>query len=477
MPTQLTEQPVRNAASFRDPSGFVFELDGRIFRALDDASHAIIRELRETGLLAQLVDQRIVVPTWFVEDSETLIAMHSAYPEAGGFVEHERIDPITYPYEWSPAMLADAGILTLDLQRRLLEHGFSLKDATAYNVQFVNGRPIFIDLASVERPRRLDVWVGLGQFNRMFTLPLLLNRRKGESLRSYFLADLDGRSVAKVWRSFGQLERLSPALWLDVTFPRWLERGAERRGTAAGRPLKPKDTRPDAQLVNLKRLRSKLRRLANARSAPGVWADYTSTCSYDSRATEAKRDAIAAFLGEFKPATVLDIGCNTGDYAMLAAEMGAKVIAVDGDPDCVDSLYQRSREAGVHVDALCVDLANPSPAIGFRNCERTRFLDRIGADCVLALALIHHLRVSANLPLTAIRDLLADMTGRYLVLEFVPQHDPMFRRLTTFRTESFGDWNLPNCIQVFADGFSLVRSVSVTGSGRTLLFWKREVAN
>lgn len=477
MPTQLTEKPIRNAASFRDPSGFVFELDGRIFRALDDPAYAMVREMKETGLLDQLVDEGTVVRTQFVEDSATLISMHTAYPEARGFLEHQRIDPITYPYEWSPAMLADAGILTLDLQRRLLEHGFSLKDATAYNVQFVHGRPIFIDLASVERPRRLDVWVGLGQFNRMFTLPLLLNRRKGESLRSCFLADLDGRSVGQAWQAFGRLERLSPALWLDVTFPRWLERGAERRGRGRGRSFNRKDTRPDAQLVNLKRLRSKLGRLANARPAPGVWADYTSTCSYGDSAKKAKRDAIVAFLSEVQPKTVLDLGCNTGDYAMLAAELGAKVIAVDGDPDCVDSLYHRIRNAGAQVNPLCVDLANPSPAIGFRNRERTRFLDRIGAECVLALALIHHLRVSANLPLTAIRDLLADMTTRHLVLEFVPQDDPMFRRLTTFRTESFDDWNLPNCIKVFADGFSLVRTTALVGSGRMLLFWKREVAN
>lgn len=474
MQLQQTSTPTRDAASFRDPNGFVVELDGGIFRAVDESCNNTLRQLHETGLLDQLIDEGIVVSTRQVDDADTLTTLYAAYPQAHAFWQHRRIDPITYPYEWSPAMLAEAGILTLDLQRRLLEHGFSLKDATAYNVQFVGGRPVFIDLASIERPRRLDVWIALGQFGRMFTLPLLLNRRKGESLRSYFLADLDGRSVGQVWPAFGRLERFHPSLWWDLTLPRWLERGSRRWSKGSGRSMNRTNTRPDAQLINLKRLRAKLRRLGNTSNGSGVWADYTSTCSYGDAATLAKRNAVREFLASVKPASVLDIGCNTGDYSMLAAELGAKVIAVDGNPDCIDRLYRRVQESDADIRPLCVDLANPSPAIGYRNRERVRFLDRISAECVLALALTHHLRVTANLPLGAIRDLLADMATRYLVLEFVPKDDPMFQRLTTFRDEDFGDWNLPNCIAAFTDGFSLLQTVSLPGSQRTLLIWKRE---
>ena len=222
------ESPVRQAGSFRDPSGFVFELDGRILRAVDESCLQTVRELRDSGLLTRLIDDGLVVPTTIVEDPELLQQLRRSIPSPPASFEHERIHPISYPYEWSPSMLADAGICTIDLQIRLLENGYSLKDATAYNIQFHRGRPVFIDIPSIERPPRLDVWIALGQFGRMFTNPLLLNRYKGQSLRSYFLADLDGSDVSRVQRAFGRLELLSPRLLLDVTLPYWFGRRASR---------------------------------------------------------------------------------------------------------------------------------------------------------------------------------------------------------------------------------------------------------
>ena len=158
----------RDSGSFRDPSGYVFQHQGRIFRALDATATALLKELDAQGHLARWAREGLVVGTRFVEDPAVVSALSAAHPGFAAFVEHDRIDPITYPYEWSVSMLADAGRLTLRLQGELLQLGLALKDATAYNVQFVRGRPVFIDLTSIEKPARLDLWFALGQFNRMF---------------------------------------------------------------------------------------------------------------------------------------------------------------------------------------------------------------------------------------------------------------------------------------------------------------------
>lgn len=470
-----TQAPVRNPASFRDPSGYVFEFEGQILRAIDAECLDTLRALHASGLLQRLIDDGLLVATTIIDDAALLERLHADHPGAAGFLRHERIHPISYPYEWSPAMLAQAGVCTLDLQMRLLEHGFSLKDATAYNLQFVNGRPVFLDVASIERPARLDVWIALGQFGRMFTNPLLLNRYKGHDLRSCFLANLDGSDVSQVRRAFGRLELLNPRLLLDVTLPYWLERRANRTTNDHPRQLSAAgDDRPIAQLMNLRRLRTKLLKLARPAKRTGHWVDYIHTCSYSQTADDAKAQAIEQFLRARRPATVLDVGCNTGRYSMLAAQAGARVVAIDSDPDCVDSLYARVREQRDAILPLCVNLANPSPAIGFRNQERTRFLDRISAECVLALAVIHHLHVSANLPIANIRDLLADLAEPYLVLEFVPTDDVMFRKLMQFRVDLYRDFTLENCLRSFGERFEILQQTPVADSPRTLLFMRKK---
>jgi len=467
----------RDAASFRDPSGFVFHLHGHVYRAVDRRVLTVLRELIAKGVLHALMADGKLIGTRILDEDEIAPELRRNAPRCDGFLQHARIPRISYPYEWSPAMLADAGLLTLQLQERLLAHGFALKDATAYNVQFINSRPVFIDIPSIERPVRPDVWHALGQFNRMFTQPLLLHRRRGNSLRGYFLASLDGAPPEEVTRAFGWMERLLPSLLLDVTLPAWLA----RRGDQSQAPPpsdRPRTRGTAGQLWNLRRLRARLTHAAQPPAAPmsaqdNGWSAYTRECNYSPAATDAKLAAVRTFIEETRPSTVLDAGCNTGTYSLMAAEMGCRVVAIDSDVRCVDRLYHAARAAQAAVLPLCIDLANPSPAIGFRNRERSAFLARARCDCVLALALMHHLHVSANLPLTAIRDLFADLAERDLVLEFVPPSDEMFQRLTRYRNESYADLTLDRCIRAFEDKFVLRRHVKLPDTARSLLFFRR----
>ncbi|HZN04450.1 MAG TPA: class I SAM-dependent methyltransferase [Candidatus Polarisedimenticolia bacterium] len=465
----------RDAASFRDPAGYVFRHAGRVFRALDARSAADLLDLLEMGSLQRLVADRLVVPTSFVASSPLLDRLAIEHAGAARFLEHDAIDPITYPYCWTVSMLADAAALTLDVQLRLLETGHSLKDATAYNVQFARARPLFIDLASIERPPRLDIWVALGQFQQMFTYPLLLARYRGWDLRSYFLPSLGGRTAAQVGESFRGLSRLRPGLLLDLTLPLWLDRRSGEDGP--GREVFDRPNPNSApQAMNLRRLRKKVLALAAGYRPQGVWARYTQECSYVDAATAAKKRIVAAMLDRVKPRRVLDLGCNTGVYSLLAAEAGSEVIAADADHDAVEMLYRRVRGQDKPITPIVVDLCNPSPAIGFRNLERPRLVERIGADAVLALALLHHLHVSGNLPLEAIASLFDDLTRDALVLEFVPTDDVMFRRLTRLRRETFEGMTLERCLAAFAPRFDLVAREPVPEGGRVLLLFRKRRA-
>jgi SAM-dependent methyltransferase len=472
-PSEADFHAGRDAGSFRDPSGYVFQKDGRVFRAVDTSCAAILRGLKNSGTLGRLVDDGLVVRTDLLAPSPLtgeLAAEHAGYDQ---FLEHEKIDPVTYPYCWTVSMLADAGIRTLDLQIRLLATGHSLKDATAYNIQFVKGRPVFIDLSSIEKPARLDIWVALGQFQQMFTFPLLLVRHRGWDLRSYFLGSLGGRTVEQVGRAFPGMARLHPRLLLDLTLPLWLN----RKGDSGGARGKEILTRPNpdstAQVINLRRMRRKVAALAAGYRPEGTWSRYTKECSYTDSAEDGKKALVRAMVESVRPRRLLDMGCNTGDYSYLAAELGAEVIAADGDHDAVEMLYHRLRKHPAAITPVVVDIGNPSPAIGFRNRERASFHARVRVDCVLALALIHHLHVSGNLPLESIRDLFCDLTRDALVLEFVPPEDPMFQRLTRFRLDSYESMRLERCLEVFGARFDLVRREPVPGSPRTLLLFRR----
>ncbi len=468
----------RDSGSFRDPSGYVFQHGERICRTLDAASAAILHDLEAQGHLQRWIRDGLVVGSRFVADPARLAELNAAHPGFTAFLEHDRIEPITYPYEWSPSMLADAGRLTLRLQGELLKLGLALKDATAYNIQFVRGKPVFIDLTSIERPARRDLWFALGQFNRMFLYPLLLVKHAGWDLRSYFLASLDGRSTLQVGQAFSFRQRWSPGLILDVGLPFALERKVKAGKAAAPRPPPAAAGgapagNPVAQGMTLRRLAKKIAALAKSIAPETVWGDYTQICSYDAAAEASKKSIVRDFLRQAKPASVLDLGCNTGDYSRIAAECGANVLATDFDPGAVEQLYRRLKKEPAAITPMVVDLANPSPGIGYRNAERPAFLDRARPDCVLALALIHHLLVGANLPLAAIRDLFALLAQKHLVLEFVPVDDVMFRKLLEFRVNLFGHVTLDHCLKVFAEKFTLLRREAVQNSPRTLLLLEK----
>jgi SAM-dependent methyltransferase len=456
--------------SFRDPAGCVLHLDGQIYRRVGGGSASVITQLEQSGLLREWSAGGWIVETRLLESGDPVIArLGGSHGDGFVYLHHQKIPWISYPYEWPVTMLADAARHQLELQMRLLAHGFSLKDASAYNIQFVGGRPVFIDVPSIEKPARLDIWVAYAQFCRMFLFPLFMHRYAAGDTKAYFLAYMDGMDIEQVYRCLGGWRTLRPGLFMDVFLQRALHRYSVHHGSARERGiLTERSTSHETGLLNLQRLVKKTRALGRPRTGAGVWLDYERTHSYTQQAEQEKMAYIQRFLQERHPAAVIDLGSNTGQYSFAAAEAGCRTVAVDSDHDCVDALYRRVRETHADILPLWMDLANPSPATGFRNQERSSFLVRAQFDAVFALALVHHLLVASRIPLEDIRDFLAGMTRQWLVVEFIAVEDPMFQTLLALRDDLYGHVTQEYFEAVFSGRFRIVERHDISGACRTL---------
>ena len=470
-----TPNVTREFGSFRDPDGSVFYFEDEVFRRVDRDTFDRIAQLMQNGLLPELILDALVVDTAIVDpDSSTGKTLSAMYGENACFLKHAKIPFISYPYEWTANMLADAGILHLDLQLRLLKKGYSLKDATAFNVAFVGSRAVFMDVPSIELSKQKSVWFAYGQFCRMFVYPLLLHRYRGLDMRQCFLGHLDGPSVAATRQMLGLWRSLSSKAFVDVFLQNLLCGAAEKRiGKSKSIGLdsaRSDDSRP--QELNLMRLRRLLLSFSQGRGGASAWAAYESTKTYTDTDEAAKTNFIKSFLEEHKPASVLDMGCNTGRYSMMAVESSARVVSIDSDHDSVNALYCSVRQDARDLLPLCLDITNPSPSLGFRHLERKSFEARTDFDAVFALALVHHLLVSARVPLAELGPMFAVLTQQWLIVEFVAPDDSMFQRLLATRENLYADLTAQQFEEAMSGAFEIVRRCEIMGGNRALYLMK-----
>lgn len=424
----MTAEAFPDPASFRDPGGRVLHLEGRVFRALTSRGAKDWQAAKAAA--AQLIEKRLLVGTRELADADVPAALRQAAPGAETFLEHDRIGFISQPAEWTVAMLADAALLTLDVQLALLPHKLSLQDATAYNIAFHEGRPVLIDAGSIVRPARLDVWYALGQFQRMFLYPLMLSHR-GFTPGDVFVSSLDGVTPSRMARALGRWGWLRPSLLTSVYLPAWLEGG--KAGGAGGAAQGEPTGNPEVQATILRANARRVRRLREKFKPRGVWVDYRKEHSYSEMDEQAKQQIVGAFAARFAGKRVIDLGANTGTYSRICTQQGCHVLAVDLDHDALDTLYREAAAEGVkQLDFARTNLANPTPAIGYMNVERPSFLQRARGDAAIALALCHHLLVGAGLTLPQVAKLLAGFAPNLLV-EWVDPADPMFQKLTAGR--------------------------------------------
>lgn len=452
----------KSSASFRDPSGFIFTHNGKIYRAVKAAYKDNLDFLISSGLYSKLIAENLLIPHNFVNDIDLNLNENDVYK----IIEPEQIIFISYPYEWCFSQLKDAALLTLSIQKIALEYGMILKDASAFNIQFHNGKPIFIDTLSFEKYVEGEPWIAYRQFCSHFLAPLLLMKYRDLAMNRLLSLFIDGIPLnltssllpANAFLKFSHLSHI------------YLHSLSEKYGSSNNKKQKVNISK-NGMLGLIENLERSIRKI-KIQIKNSVWQNYYEDNSYLKDELEQKRNIIGEYLNIIQPRTVIDLGSNTGLFSRIAGDRDIYTMSSDFDPHCVEINYldaKKRREKNIL--PLLMDLTNPSPDLGWHNEERDSFIKRKRADAVMALALIHHLSISNNVPLEKLVLFFSELS-EYLIIEFVPKEDVQVKSLLINRKDIYIEYCQENFEKIFRERYEFLRKDLVTESGRTLYLMK-----
>jgi len=468
-----TSKNQKLSASFRDPSGFLFTRDGVLYRQVNKAYADSYTRLMDSGLYTKLVKAGLLIPH---VESEGPAGRERPFPAADPglafkTIRPERVPFISYPYEWSFGQMKDAALTTLSIQKRALKAGMSLKDASAYNIQFYRGKATLIDTLSFEEYREGEPWVAYRQFCQHFLAPLALMAYRDVRLSQLLRVYIDGLPLDLASSLLPGVTRWKLGLYTHIH----LHARAQKRyaGVALTEARGGRKMSRDALLGLIESLRDAVRKL-EWKPAGTEWADYYEDNNYSDAAFKHKLNLIEDWLGRIQPKMVWDLGANTGLFSRPVAALGAFAVAFDIDPAAVELDYRQVKaDKETNLLPLVLDLTNPSPAIGWDNQERASLAERGPADALLALALIHHLAISNNVPLERVAQFLACL-GEWLIIEFVPKSDAQVQRLLRSRVDIFPDYSREGFETAFGTRFKIEASSDLRDSGRKVYLMRRK---
>jgi len=450
-------------ASFRDPAGFLFYREGELFRQVNRSYQEDYDLLISSELYDALTGPSLLIPHQEVQ------ATPSQPDCAYKIIKPSLIPFISYPYEWSFSQLKDAALATLAIQKKALQFGMSLKDCSAYNIQFIGSSPVFIDTLSFERYREGEPWVAYRQFCQHFLAPLALMSCRDIRLNQLLRVYIDGIPLDLAAVLLPVKTRFSFSLLSHIH----LHARSQKRH--AGEAVKRSGNKVSKMAFRgiVDSLESLIRKL---RWKPGgtEWADYYEATNYSVEAQAEKQRLVSEYLACVQPKMVWDLGANTGVFSRLATGVGALTVAYDVDPAAVEKNYLKAREEDESaLLPLVLDLTNPSPGLGWENRERMSLIERGPADLVLALALVHHLAISNNLPFFKIVNFFRKIC-RDLIIEFIPKEDSQVQRLLASREDIFPDYNRECFEKAFVEYFIIERSEKISDSERTLYLMRMQ---
>jgi ribosomal protein L11 methylase PrmA len=468
----MLEAPHRDRGSFRDPSGYVFFQNGSVYRTINPAAAESFGTVAASGVLAELASRNLILP---FEDLDMASGAFDAFKGARGeipvrIIRHPRIKLISYPYEWVFSQLQDAALAHLDIQIAALDRNVVLSDATPYNMQFHEGKVVHIDLLSFRPYREGEPWAGYNQFCRMFLLPLLIEAWAGAPFQPLLRGRLDGVTFDEAL-AYLPRRKLYTSLngYMHVKLQASM---AQRSSSSDGQPGAKATALPKARYrAILSEMRHWIASLKSGRRSATYWRDYAKINSYSDAMKVAKLDFVREWAAKAKPAMVWDIGGNTGDYSLSALSGGAKSAAVlDSDLDSLEVCYRREKTAPIL--PLVMNLADPSPSLGWAQAERKGLAERDKPDGILALAVIHHMCISSNLPLEEVVRWFVGLAPSG-VIEFVPKRDPMVKGLLRDRDDIFLDYDEAHFRRYLGPLAKITEERSFEENGRLLVAYNK----
>ncbi|MBN1277826.1 MAG: SAM-dependent methyltransferase [Deltaproteobacteria bacterium] len=458
-----------NSGSFRDPFGCILTKDGEIYRSIFPPGVEDFKAARDAGVYDKLIGANLLV-------SHQEVAIENWAPEETVYcLKHPRLPFISYPWEWCFSMLKDAAILHLEIMEELVADGFWLRDASAFNIQYDGERLRLIDTLSVGQRIADSPWVAYGQFCGHFLAPLAAAAYRDIRTLSLWRNYIDGYPLDLASGMLPLGKRLRPGLLMHLTLHSRAQIMADRKediGKGDRSAGKPKVS--DRGLIGLINSLRKTVKGINWKRSSEIWEGYQEIRTYQDEDVAKKSEYVDNVVKRLEPEMVWDLGANTGEFSLIAASEGAFVVSIDGDPACTEFLYQHiSRSDSIkNILPLTMDLANPSPALGWDSRERLSLRERGPADLVLALALIHHLVLSAYVPMPLIAQWFGGL-GNHLLVEFVPPSDPMVKKLLANRGEEHLPYSLDVFQSDFGNVFNFIDQISLK-NGRILFLCERK---
>jgi 2-polyprenyl-3-methyl-5-hydroxy-6-metoxy-1,4-benzoquinol methylase len=461
----MSRQSTRSGASFRDPSGFIFSRDGELFRQVNNSYQKEFDKLVSSGLHDDLTAQGRLVR--HSETSEAPADASLAYK----VIRPEPVQFISYPYEWSFSQLKDAALLTLEVTKSAIQKGMILKDASAYNIQFVDGSPVLIDTLSFGIYKEGKPWEAYRQFCQHFLAPLALASFVDIRLIQLLRVHIDGIPLDLASGLLPQKTRLGlSGLALHIHIHARAQKQFANNTTAANSAV----VLGKAALLNL--INGLEKTVASLKWEPKgtEWGDYYNVTNYNDETLKLKGELVGSMIEQATPKTVWDLGANNGLFSREASKRGIETIASDIDPAAVEKDYLAVKQYGEkHLLPLVIDLTNPSASIGWAHQERDSLLARGPVDLVMALALIHHLAISNNVPLEKIAEFFAS-AGKWTIVEFVPKSDSQVKRLLATRKDIFPEYHEEGFEKAFGKYFKLEKKLPIQGSERTLYLFRKK---
>ena len=446
-----------------------------VIRVMDPGAFEQLAEVRSLDIVKELEAAGDLVTTSTldaIDDPEIPVVDGSAG------VTHPRVWFPSYAHEWPAEMLEAAGQLTLRLAEKLIEKNWGLKDATPFNILFEGTKPVFVDVLSFEKRDPEDaIWRPYQQFVNTFLLPLLVNKTRGISLRSVFLANREGVDIQEAGKLYTGVSKFKSRVFSIVTLPNMLASKAESKSDlySAGKKM-PAEQARFILGRSFARLKKQLAAVSPEPDRKSKWTGYTQhNVTTIPAYMRAKQLFVENAIERLRPQHVLDVGCNTGHFSFFAARSGARVVGIDHDPEVLGQVWRDARKEGLDVLPLAVDLSRPSPRMGWRNSEIPSFLDRAEGsfDLVMMLAVLHHVLVQDRIPLMDVLKLAADLTTDALIIEFVPPSDPLFRRIARGRDHLHAGLNEETFENAARDFFNIELKEKLPETDRVIYLLKK----
>jgi len=450
-------------SSYVDPNGFLFHENDQLLRIIYPHVAAFYQQLFDNGTIQQLTNQFNLVQS-------SPIKLNKPELNKELIIQHEKISPVTYCTEWCPSMLKNAARQTLSLSLELIKKGLMLQDAYPWNIVFQGTKPIFVDFTSIVPINAAYLWPAYSQYQAFFHRPLALTTMKKDKIARLLLLDnINGITLEDFYNQTSFLYRLhNPSLVCSYYLNRLIQKHTRLKVQLHKVATRGSTVDPKIRARFFNRLLKQIDRLA-IKSPNDAWQHYYRDIPAGVDKNK-KLKIIDQILQRIAPKSVTDLGCNTGVFSIIAAQKGARVIAIDSNTSCIESLYETAKDKKLDLYPIVSDVICSTPPNGIMGRQYPGLIQRAKSEMVLCLGLMHHLHINGRQPFEKIAQLLAVYCQKHAIIEYVDTKDVNIKLLTVEQTY---DYNLKIVMDALYTQFSTIEQFESDRSSRKILLCSR----